>query len=185
MFLWEPAEGRCCHCLCTAIVPRFWFSTEHLWILVAPFWLLTDDIETEIVLCVCVTNFTESLHIFFALFIVCVCVCVCVCLYVKGHEDTYVMCVFLCYFCASFITCVCYRAQHFIFCPWMLFLHSWGKEPSYKALYTLWWLSNMHLLFKHIYFELYPCSSNKRGTNCIYKVIMIDWKRQLKLFVWF
>ena len=32
MFRWEP-EGRYRHRLCTAIAP-FWFSTEHLWILI-------------------------------------------------------------------------------------------------------------------------------------------------------
>ena len=33
------------HRLCTAIAP-FWFSMKHLWILVVPFWLLTDDMFT-------------------------------------------------------------------------------------------------------------------------------------------
>ena len=42
MFRWEP-EGSYCHRHGTAIVP-FWFSMAHLWILIAPFWLSTDDI---------------------------------------------------------------------------------------------------------------------------------------------
>ena len=37
MFCWEP-EGRYHHRLCTAIV-AFWFSTEHPWIMIMPFWL--------------------------------------------------------------------------------------------------------------------------------------------------
>ena len=39
---WEP-EGRYCHRLCTAIA-TFWFSMEHLWAAITPFWLSTDDI---------------------------------------------------------------------------------------------------------------------------------------------
>ena len=35
MFCWEP-EGRYHNRLCTAIVP-FWFSIEHLWMVIAPF----------------------------------------------------------------------------------------------------------------------------------------------------
>ena len=45
VFRWEP-EGRYRHRHCTAIV-SFWFSTEHLWIMIAPFWLSTDDIINE------------------------------------------------------------------------------------------------------------------------------------------
>ena len=41
MFCWEP-EGRCHHRVCTAIIP-FSFSREHLWILIAPFWLFTHE----------------------------------------------------------------------------------------------------------------------------------------------
>ena len=40
MFHWEP-QGRYCHRHCKAIVP-FWFSTEHLWILIVPFWFSTE-----------------------------------------------------------------------------------------------------------------------------------------------
>ena len=43
MFCWEP-EGRYCHWLCTAIV-SFWFSMEHLWAAITPFWLSTDDMQ--------------------------------------------------------------------------------------------------------------------------------------------
>ena len=43
MFRWEP-EGRYFHKLCTALAP-FWFSTEHLWMMIMPFWLSTDDIH--------------------------------------------------------------------------------------------------------------------------------------------
>ena len=42
IYRWEP-EGRYRHRHCTAIAPSL-FSTEHLWILKAPFWLPTDDI---------------------------------------------------------------------------------------------------------------------------------------------
>ena len=40
-------EGGYHHRLCTAIAP-FWFSTEHLWILMVPFWLSTDDFSNGI-----------------------------------------------------------------------------------------------------------------------------------------
>ena len=41
MFHWEPE--RCyCHRLYTAIVP-FWFSKEHHWIVITPFWLSIDN----------------------------------------------------------------------------------------------------------------------------------------------
>ena len=36
MFHWEP-EGRYRHIIFTAVVP-FWFSTAHLWIVIAAFW---------------------------------------------------------------------------------------------------------------------------------------------------
>ena len=39
MFHWEP-EGCYHRRLCTAIAP-VWFSMEHLWILIVPFWLST------------------------------------------------------------------------------------------------------------------------------------------------
>ena len=42
MFCWEP-EGRYHHRLCTEIAP-LWFSMEHLWTAITPFWLSTDDI---------------------------------------------------------------------------------------------------------------------------------------------
>ena len=47
MFHWEP-EGHYRHRHCTLIV-LFWFIPEHLWILIAPFWLSTDDICYTIV----------------------------------------------------------------------------------------------------------------------------------------
>ena len=40
---WEP-EGRYCQWLCTAIAP-FWFSKEHHWVLIMPFWLSAYDIH--------------------------------------------------------------------------------------------------------------------------------------------
>ena len=40
MFHWKP-EVCYCHRLCTATAP-FWFSTEHHWIVITPFWLSTD-----------------------------------------------------------------------------------------------------------------------------------------------
>ena len=40
---WEP-EGHYHHRLCTVIMP-FWFSMEHLSILIGPLWLSTDDIS--------------------------------------------------------------------------------------------------------------------------------------------
>ena len=49
MSYWEP-EGRYCHRHCTGIVP-FWFSTKHLWILIAPFWLSHDEIQNLILCC--------------------------------------------------------------------------------------------------------------------------------------
>ena len=41
VFHWEP-EGHYCQSVCTAIAP-FWFSMEHCWIVIMPFWLSTDD----------------------------------------------------------------------------------------------------------------------------------------------
>ena len=40
---WEP-EGRYYQWLCTAIAP-FWFSKEHHWVLIMPFWLSAYDIH--------------------------------------------------------------------------------------------------------------------------------------------
>ena len=51
LFRWE-LEGRYHHRHCTTIAP-FWFSMEHLWILIMPFWLSTDNIEIFF-------NFSES-----------------------------------------------------------------------------------------------------------------------------
>ena len=42
MFCWEP-EGCYC-CTKSMVIVPFWFSKEHLWIVIAPFWLLTDNI---------------------------------------------------------------------------------------------------------------------------------------------
>ena len=42
MFHWEP--GRYHHRLCT-VIGSFWFSTEHLWLLIVPFWLSTDNMS--------------------------------------------------------------------------------------------------------------------------------------------
>ena len=41
MLRWKP-EGRYRYRHCT-VIEAFWFSTEHLWMLIAPFWLSTDD----------------------------------------------------------------------------------------------------------------------------------------------
>ena len=49
MFHWEP-EGCYHHRLCT-VIATFWFSTEHLWIVIVPLWLATDAICP--VLCHC------------------------------------------------------------------------------------------------------------------------------------
>ena len=41
MFHWEP-EGHY-HCTMSTAIAPFWFSMEHLWIVIAPLWLSTDD----------------------------------------------------------------------------------------------------------------------------------------------
>ena len=41
MFRWEP-EGHY-RCIKSMVIAPFLFSTEHLWILIAPLWLSTDD----------------------------------------------------------------------------------------------------------------------------------------------
>ena len=46
MFHREP-EGRYCCTKYMAIAP-FWFSMEHLWILIAPFCLSTDDLSNSV-----------------------------------------------------------------------------------------------------------------------------------------
>ena len=51
MFHWEPG-GRYHHRLCTAIV-AFWFSMEHLWIAIMPFWLSADNIYPKTNFCKC------------------------------------------------------------------------------------------------------------------------------------
>ena len=58
MFHWEP-EGRYRHRHCTAIAP-FWFSTEHLWIVIATFLLSTDS--KFMVLCRSVISKTMISH---------------------------------------------------------------------------------------------------------------------------
>ena len=45
MFRWEP-EGRY-RCTKSMAISQFWFSTEHLWSAITPFWLSTDDISCE------------------------------------------------------------------------------------------------------------------------------------------
>ena len=45
MFHWEP-EGHYCCTMSMAIVP-FWFTTEHPWKAIKPFWLSTDDIKMQ------------------------------------------------------------------------------------------------------------------------------------------
>ena len=47
MFHWEP-EGRY-HCPKFMVTAPFWCSTEHLWIVIVPFWLSIVDIDWYIV----------------------------------------------------------------------------------------------------------------------------------------
>ena len=42
MFCWEP-EGHYCCTMSMAIMP-FWFSMEHLWIVIVPFWPSTEEL---------------------------------------------------------------------------------------------------------------------------------------------
>ena len=42
-FRWEP--GGCHRCTKSMVIEPFWFSMEHLWIVIVPFWLSTDDIK--------------------------------------------------------------------------------------------------------------------------------------------
>ena len=41
--IWEP-EG-CYRCTMSMAITPIWFSTEHLWVVIAPFWLSTDDMR--------------------------------------------------------------------------------------------------------------------------------------------
>ena len=45
MFHWEP-EGRY-RCTASMTIVPFWFSMEHHWKVITPFWLSTNDINTE------------------------------------------------------------------------------------------------------------------------------------------
>ena len=45
MFRWEP-EGRY-RCTKSMTIPPFWFSTEHRWTSLTPFWLSIDDIKGQ------------------------------------------------------------------------------------------------------------------------------------------
>ena len=66
MFSWE-LEGRY-RCTKSLAIAPFWFSTEHPWIVIVPFWLLTDQVVYSQLCLSRIRRSRRSLQILLSLF---------------------------------------------------------------------------------------------------------------------